>query len=142
MKRVHVPRALVIVITAEARGQCGYCQTQIKYVGPVMVMEHIIPIAAGGKTDKDNLWLACHPCNSRKGKKTEAIDPESGQVAPLFNPRTQHWSDHFTWSDDGVIIIDQTPTGRATVVALKLNDEEVVKPRRRWVEMGWHPPRD
>lgn len=142
MKRTQVPRALAIEVTAEARGQCGYCQTQIKVVGSVLVMEHIIPVAAGGKTEKANLWLACHPCNSHKGKKTEAIDPESGQIAPLSNPRTQRWSDHFAWSEDGTIIVGQTSIGRATVIALKLNEEEVVKPRRRWVGVGWHPPRE
>jgi len=87
-----------------------------------------------------NLRLACAWCNSFKGAKTHAPDPETGQEAPLFNPRTQRWSEHFRWSDDGAEIIGLTPTGRATVQALQLNNAFIVPARRRWVLAGWHPP--
>jgi hypothetical protein len=33
-----------------------------------------------------------------------------------------------------------SPTGRATVVALRMNNEHLVRARRRWVLAGWHPP--
>jgi hypothetical protein len=39
-------------------------------------------------------------------------------------------------------IIGQTPVGRATVVALRLNNEYVVPSRRVWIAAGWHPPAD
>ncbi|RLT34340.1 MAG: HNH endonuclease, partial [Chloroflexi bacterium] len=32
--------------------------------------------------------------------------------------------------------------GRATVEALQMNNQTVVKARRRWVIGGWHPPTD
>ena len=32
-------------------------------------MEHVIPICEGGKHTKDNVKLACHACNSKKGRK-------------------------------------------------------------------------
>jgi hypothetical protein len=51
----------------------------------------------------------------------------------LFNPRTQAWSDHFQWSQDGAIIVGLTPVGRATVEALRLNNEIAVEVRRNWV---------
>jgi hypothetical protein len=35
-----------------------------------------------------------------------------------------------------------TPVGRATVVALRLNNEYVVPSRRVWGAAGWHPPAD
>jgi hypothetical protein len=60
----------------------------------------------------------------------------------LFNPRTQAWSDHFHWSQDGAIIVGVTPVGRATVGALRLNNEIGVEVRRNWVLVGWHPPSD
>ena len=71
---------------------------------------------------------------------TEAVDPETGISVPLFNPRTQIWAEHFSWSEDGTSIIGQTPTGRATIVALSLNRELRVRARALWVEVGWHPP--
>ena len=58
----------------------------------------------------------------------------------LFNPRTQMWTEHFAWSPDGTLIIGLTPLGRATVVALRLNNEFIVVARRFWVEAGWWPP--
>jgi hypothetical protein len=105
-----------------------------------MHIEHIIPIAAGGQSVEENLWLACPLCNGYKGIQTHAHDPETGQVVALFNPRRQAWNEHFRWKDDGVEILGLTPCGRATVIALKLNNESVTRARRRWVLAGWHPP--
>ncbi len=68
------------------------------------------------------------------------IDPENGERVSLFNPRRQVWREHFGWSEDGVFIVGRTACGRATVVALQLNHEHLVKARRRWVMVGWHPP--
>ena len=53
---------------------------------------------------------------------------------------TEHWTEHFTWSENGTRIQGKTPTGRATVLALKMNNPTVVFARRRWVSAGWHPP--
>lgn len=64
-------------------------------------IEHILPPAQGGTNDEANLWLAYPICNSHKSDKIEALDPESGTTIPLFNPRTQSWSEHFAWTDDG-----------------------------------------
>jgi hypothetical protein len=58
----------------------------------------------------------------------------------LFNPRTQHWYEHFRWSEDGAYIIGLTAIGRATVETLKMNSAYIVPARRHWVEAGWHPP--
>jgi hypothetical protein len=80
-------------------------------------------------------------CNDYKGAQTHAIDPISRERVSLFNPRKQSWSDHFVWSEDGVYIIGQTPCGRATVAAMKLNNEYLTKAREKWVKAGWHPPR-
>lgn len=106
-----------------------------------MHIEHIIPIAAGGETVEENLWLACPLCNGHKATKTENIDPETSQLVPLFNPRQEIWTDHFRWSANGIEIIGTTPIGRATVHALNLNNERFAQARRRWVLAGWHPPK-
>lgn len=107
-----------------------------------MHVEHIIPLSRGGTSDETNLWLACAWCNSYKGDRTHALYPVTGEEVPLFNPRTQHWSDHFQWSEDGIRIIGLTPTGRATVLALQLNNEFTLPARRHWVLAGWHPPQE
>ena len=72
---------------------------------------------------RENLWLACTRCNDFKGERTDAEDPQTGDTVPLFNPRTQRWTERFSWSPDGTLIIGLTPIGRATVVALRFNTE-------------------
>jgi hypothetical protein len=48
-------------------------------------------------------------------------------VAPLFNPRLHSWTEHFAW--DGDIIVGRTPTGRATIRLLNMNDPARVEIR-------------
>ena len=104
-------------------------------------IDHIIPVAKGGNSEELNLWLACPICNGYKGSQTEFSDPETGVTVPIFNPRTHVWHEHFSWSNDGLIIVGQTPIGRATVVALNLSDDpDVLLVRSYWILAGWHPP--
>ena len=107
-----------------------------------MHVEHIIPRAADGPSIEDNLWLACPLCNGHKGAQTHGTDTASGERVPIFNPRTQAWHEHFHWSEDGTLIVGRTACGRATITALQLNNEHLVRARRRWVMAGWHPPED
>jgi hypothetical protein len=65
---------------------------------------------------------------------------EKINLVPLFHPRNQPWSDHFSWNDDFTIIIGITPTGRATVETLSLNREGLVNLRRILYQAGEHPP--
>jgi len=102
--------------------------------------DHIIPRARGGKTTFKNLCLACSRCNEYKSDRAEAVDPATGEAAPLFNPRTQAWHEHFQWSRDGSEIAGLTLSGRATVEALRLNNEEIVAARLIWIAVGLHPP--
>jgi hypothetical protein len=41
-------------------------------------------------------------------------------LAPLFHPRRDRWSDHFTF--EGVHVIGISAVGRATVQVLNMND--------------------
>jgi hypothetical protein len=127
-------------IIERARGRCEYCQTQ-QVIVVSMEIDHIVPESVGGETILDNLCLACMGCNGFKLDFQIGIDPQTEQVMPLFNPRTQIWHDHFQWSEEGVHIVGLTPTGRATIVRLQMNREPVLRSRRLWVEAGWHPPK-
>lgn len=104
-------------------------------------IEHLIPISQGGSNEESNLWLACPLCNRSKSDRMMAVDPDTGDTVPLFNPRTQIWSEHFRWGDDGIRIIGITAIGRATVETLHLSDDhDALKVRSYWVLAGWHPP--
>lgn len=109
-------------------------------VGIPMVVEHIVPLVAGGAATMDNLCLSCYRCNEFKGPRQQATDPHDGQTAPLFHPRQQRWGDHFCWLDDSVTIGGLTPTGRATVALLQLNSDWLIQARRIWLLVGLQPP--
>lgn len=143
MKPKRIPTAVERSVRTAARNRCGYCLSPQHLVMARLEIEHIIPFAQGGTNDKSNLWLACPICNRHKSDKTTWTDPESGATVPLFNPRTQAWTDHFCWCEDGLRIIGLTPVGRATVQALHLSDDpDALEVRSYWILAGWHPPDD
>ena len=111
-------------------------------MGMPMTLDHIVPQAAGGPSVEENLWLACRRCNEFKGVQTHAPDPETGRLVDLFNPRSQVWAEHFEWSEDGTNILGKTSCGRSTVLALQMNNSEIIVTRRLWVSAGWWPPQE
>jgi hypothetical protein len=129
-------------IRREAKNRCGYCLTAQEIYPLPLEIEHILPQASGGGDEEENLWLACRVCNGFKHAKIEAAVSGSEQKITLFNPRRQIWSEHFTFSEDQTKIIGITDCGRATVKALKLNNDLSVAIRKRWVSVGWFPPID
>ncbi len=107
-----------------------------------MHIDHIIPEAAGGRDEAQNLCLSCPRCNGFKGQRLTAPDPQTEENVTLFNPRTQNWSQHFTWGDDHALIIGQTACGRATVEALNLNLSVSLQIRQLLAQAGLYPPLD
>lgn len=142
MNKAYIPPELRRLVAQDARYRCGYCLTPQRIIGRPMVMDHLLPESRSGPTIRENLWLACRRCNEFKGDRTHAVDPLTGATVLLFNPRDQSWAVHFTWSEDGTEIVGLTATGRATVAALRLNNDEIVAARSLWVQAGWHPPAD
>ena len=47
-----------------AKGRCYYCGQSIPAAD--LTMDHIVPLARGGKTTKGNVVPACKPCNNKK----------------------------------------------------------------------------
>ncbi len=142
MSSVYISEAARQHVAEVAQYRCGYCLSAQKYVMDQLEIEHIIPRAVGGSSEESNLWLACGLCNGFKGIQVICFDPETSDEVSLFNPRTQSWLEHFRWDETGAYITGLTPVGRATVVALQLNNEIAITVRRNWVTAGWHPPQD
>lgn len=142
MSRSYITAELRHQIRTDAHARCGYCHAPEAFLGMPLDIEHLTPEAHGGPTVRENLWLACSRCNDFKGDRAEATDPLTGDRTNIFNPRTQDWTEHFAWSIDGTQIYGQTPTGRATVVALRLNNDFIIVARQFWVEAGRWPPFD
>ena len=132
------------VVRERAQRCCEYCHADERWQFIRFTIDHVLPQSAGGSDEDDNLALACRNCNERRGNRIEGRDPETDEVIPLFNPRRERWADHFAWDADRLRIVGRTPTGRATVALLDLNDDRhagaVVRIRQRDVTDGYHPP--
>jgi hypothetical protein len=115
--------------------RCAYCQTPEALTITTFEIDHIIPVSAGGATTLGNLCLTCPACNRFKSARQTAIDPDTARVVPLYHPRRDEWSVHFAWSNDRQRILGITPSGRATVEALRMNRPQLVNLRRIWAKM-------
>ena len=138
-RRPRITAALRRQVTERDKQRCAYCRSPL-IVGVPMVVEHIVPLAAGGTFGVDNLCLSCYRCNECKGARQQVPDPHDGQLVALFHPRVQRWADHFVWAADGVTVAGVTPVGRATIAALRLNNAWLVQARRIWLLVGLQPP--
>ena len=103
-----------------------------------MHIEHIVARQHGGGDHAAQLALACDRCNAYKGPNLSSIDPASGEIVPLFNPRRDVWKDHFMFR--GGEIIGLTPMGRATVRLLNMNVLRRVELREEWLGEGRQLP--
>jgi len=118
----HIAIRLRRLVMKRASGRCEYCLIHQEDRPETHPIDHVIALKHGGRTEEGNLTLACVSCNNNKGADLTALDPSSGEIVPLFNPRTQNWGDHFAL--DGARIMGRTAIGRATVALLRLNDVE------------------
>ena len=91
----YIPGSVREAVIQRARHRCEYCLIHADYTMFVHEIDHVIPRKHGGGGDVSNLAYSCAQCNRVKGSNLAAIDPENGEIVPLFNPRTQRWSSHF-----------------------------------------------
>jgi hypothetical protein len=126
-------------VRERAAFRCEYCLLPEEYapVTPFQV-EHIVAKQHGGGDELSNLALACHRCNLTKGPNLGGIDPKTGKKVWLFNPRRHKWARHFRWA--GPVVVGRTPTGRATVAVLQMNDDDRVELRQALIAEGVFPP--
>jgi len=141
MSKAHISEALREAVRQRAGGCCEYCQIPDEAQVATFPCDHCVPESKGGPTSADNLAWACPRCNGSKLAATEAPDPQTGQVVPLFNPRAGRWHDHFEWSRDFLTIVAKTPSARATVERLKMNRPKLRRIRQLMIELGLHPAR-
>jgi len=124
-------------ISAEMRQQivekanycCEYCRAPSFLALAVVTsfeIEHIMPTSKGGTDEENNLAFSCPRCNRLKSSRTTAIDLQTKSVVPLFNPRQQHWFEHFAHSEDGTQIIGLTPEGRAAAVFISIGLKQAI----------------
>ncbi len=108
-------------VRQRAESRCEYCRVHQRYYPDFTFhIEHIVARQHRGTDDPVNLALACHLCNNKKGPNLSGIDPDTGAVTRLFNPRTEVWEDHFHLDTSGQIV-GLTAIGRTTTYVLGMN---------------------
>jgi hypothetical protein len=107
------------LVRLRAGNRCEYCRLQQEHSGSTHQLEHVVARQHGGRDSADNLALACDRCNLRKGPNLSGIDPVSGVLVALFNPRRDVWAEHFRFH--GAHIEGLTPAGRAIVQVPDMN---------------------
>lgn len=116
---------------------CEYCGMPDDVLRLPHEPDHITAIQHGGKTTLDNLAYTCFRCNRHKGPNLTSIDPQTGSITALFNPRTDAWTSHFTW--EGPEITALTEIGRATLALLHFNELERIALRANLMQQGHYP---
>lgn len=122
------------LVRERAGERCEYCHLGQRHCDLLHHIEHVVARQHGGLDGPDNLALACHRCNLHKGPNLTGIDPVTGEVAPLFHPRRNLWTDHFAFR--GAIIEGLSASGRATVQVLAMNDIRRIELRLELLTLG------
>jgi HNH endonuclease len=102
--------ALTQLVWERARQRCEYCQMPQDLDEIRFEIDHIFAIKYDGLTVAGNLALSCFHDNSHKGSNIAGLDPKTGILTPLFNPRRYKWHTHFRWQ--GVYLLGRAPLGR------------------------------
>jgi len=126
-------------VRERANGCCEYCLLPEEQAFFPHEPDHIIATKHGGQSTIDNLALACFDCNRFKGSDIASIDPASGELTPLFNPRTQEWGEHF--SIEAGRINPRTANGRVTELVLRVNLSSRVEVREILTNIKRYPKR-
>jgi hypothetical protein len=132
-----LPAALRRLVRERAALGCEYCLLAEDDAFLPHEPDHIVAVKHGGATEAKNLALACFACNRHKGSDLASLDPETGCLTSLFNPRLDEWPSHF--ATEGGVIIPRTPSARVTVTLLRLNLSVRVEVREELASLGRWP---
>jgi hypothetical protein len=124
-------------VRQRASERCEYCHLPQEGHEERFSVDHIVATKHSGADVAENLAFCCIRCNLHKGTDLTGIDSVSGEIVRLFDPRRQNWADHFRWN--GPLLAGLTPTGRATLVLLKMNAPERVALRQALLQEGILP---
>lgn len=128
------------LVRERANDRCEYCRARQSDEDCPFEIEHVIARQHGGEDAPANLALACVSCNRHKGPNLAGVDPESGNIVRLFDPRRQNWRRHFQW--DGPEVDGKTQVGRATIRVLGINHPGRVALRRTLIDVDTFDPDD
>lgn len=98
-------------------------------------VDHITRLKHGGQTAENNLAYACTLCNRNKGTDLGTRLETNGPIVRFFNPRIDHWDEHFSALDTGELMA-LTPVGEATIRIFGMNHPDSMIERRLLIAAG------
>jgi hypothetical protein len=116
------------LVRFRAAGFCEYCRISERLTLAEHEIDHVIAAKHGGQTVAENLALCCVVCNRFKGSDIASLDPETGQLTPLFHPRIDRWDDHYLLRNGEILAL--TPIGRVTLRLLRMNGAARIRERQ------------
>jgi hypothetical protein len=126
-------------VARRAGHRCEYCRAPEALFNFPFEVDHVCPVARGGKDSEENLALTCRACNVFKADYQTARDEVTGVEVAVFDPRRDRWDEHFRADIDTGEIHGLTPTGRATVARLNMNDPVQSTARQLWIRLRLFP---
>ena len=133
---MRVGDRLRVTVADRADEKCEYCQYPEQFSPSAFEVEHIVPKAAGGLTEHNNLALACSHCNVHKATRQKGVDSLTETEVRLFNPRIDDWADHFLLNRETGELEGQTSMGRVTADVLAMNAVQPIRARRNLIRLG------
>jgi hypothetical protein len=124
-------------VIARAGNRCEYCHLPQECYEATFHVEHISAQQHGTDDRLTNLAWCCPRCNRKKGPNLAGVDPLTQAAILLFHPRNDQWHEHFHWN--GPVLIGMTPTARATIAVLDLNNGDRVRVRESLITEGMFP---
>lgn len=125
---LNISSALRREVIQRAEGRCEYCRLHQNLSIYTHEIDHVVAKKHGGKTVLENLALSCLPCNRYKGSDLTSIDPQTGEITRLFDPRSDVLSEHFILENGKIVGL--SAIGRTTVFLLKFNILTAVRNRQ------------
>lgn len=125
------------LVAVRANFRCEYCRKPDVAANFPFHVEHIIGRQHNGTDYPDNLAYACSYCNWHKGPNISTMLNGEPPIIPLFNPRKEHWYEHF-WAESGVIYA-KTDIGEGTLRLLQFNTVERILERKELIAAGVYP---
>ena len=123
MSVTRIPAKMRRAVRLRAGNRCEYCGIHEDDTEFGCEVDHILSEKHLGKTELDNLALACFFCNRNKGSDIGSVrsagDPE---FIHFFNPRVDSWAEHFEF-DALTRIVPKTDTGLVTARIFGFNTE-------------------
>jgi hypothetical protein len=135
----YVGAELRRLVMTRAERLCEYCLIHEEDTFFGCEIDHIVSEKHGGATREDNLAYACLLCNRNKGSDIASLEPGTGGLVRLFNPRLDRWTDHFELAQNSTAIIPRSAVGEATARLLGFNHSDRLLERQALQQAGRYP---